>query len=110
MTRSNSPRTRLLDAALVDADLAGGGDNGGPRVVGERDAFGEALLARAVLGIAGCQHLAPGRGRLGALEVGDVARDVLGEEALGVHHCRIDVEREHAVAAEAIPGLTSQTR
>src|SRR6187397_1478880 len=107
MTRLNSPRTRLLDAPLVDADLAGGGDDGGPGVVGERDALGQALLARAVLWIAGCQHLAPGRGRLGALEIGDVAGDVLGEEAVGVHHRRIDVEREHAVAAEAIPGFAA---
>ena len=73
-------RPRLLDAALVDADLAGGGDDGGPGIVGQRDALGETLAARAVLGLAGGEDLAARRGRLGALEVGDVAGDVLGEK------------------------------
>src|SRR5262245_62444550 len=100
MTRSNSHRTCLLDAALVDADLAGGGDDGGPGIVGRRDALGEALLARAVLGLAGTQHLATLLDRPGTLEVGDVARHVLGKEALGIDYRRIDIEREHAVAAE----------
>ena len=75
--------TRLLDAALVDADLAGGGDDGRPRcrraAARPRPGAACACAPRARRD----QHLAAGRRRLGALEVGDVAGDVGREEPSG---------------------------
>ena len=51
---------RLLDAALVDADLARGRDDGGPGVVGQRYALRETLRARALSGSPGISTSPPG--------------------------------------------------
>src|SRR6478752_7273313 len=85
-TQRSLYRARQLDSALVDADLARGGDDRGPGVVGQRNAFGQALLACALLRLPGRQHLAARLDGLGALEVADIAIDVLGEEPLRVDH------------------------
>ena len=87
---SLSPRPGLLDAVLVHADLARGGENGGPGVVGQRDAVPGALGARALLGLAGDQDLAAGGRRLGALEVGNVAGDVGGEPGVNTYEKYVD--------------------
>ena len=51
---------RLLDAALVDADLAGGGDDGGPGIVGKRHALGQPLLRMRCSGSPGVSTSPPG--------------------------------------------------
>src|SRR5262245_54896087 len=69
-----SSGTHGLDPALADTDPARCLDNGSPGVIGQWHPFAEALLARMLLGLAGDQHLAAGKGGFGAFEVGDVAR------------------------------------
>src|SRR5260221_9969857 len=84
--KRSSCSPRQLDAALVDAERAGGGDDGRPGIVGQRNALGEALAAGAVLRLAGGEYLRPRRGGLGTLEVAEVARDIPREEPFGIDH------------------------
>src|SRR5262245_30882465 len=107
---AGSSGTCLLDAALIDSDLAGGGNDGSPGVSGQRYAVAQALLAQALLGLAGDQHLTAGKRRFGAFEVGNVARHVLREDGLGVDRLGIDVEGEHAIAAKAVLAGAVRTR
>src|SRR4051795_10102641 len=99
-SKRSSCGARQLDAALVDAERAGGGDDGRPGIVGQRNALGETLPARSVLGLAGGEDLGPRRDGLGTLEVAEVTRDIRREEPFGIDHRGVDVERQHAVAAE----------
>src|SRR5262245_32548098 len=104
-----SSGTDGLDPALTDPDRARRLDNGSPGIIGQWYAFVKALLVRALVGLTGDQHLAAGNGWFGAFEVSNVARHILGKDVLRVEHLRVDVEGQHAIAAEAVFGCAFRT-
>src|SRR5437899_1362366 len=64
------------NARIVEADLARGGDDRGPGILGQRHAARKALHPRALLGLAREQNLAAGLGRSRRLHEGGIARDL----------------------------------
>src|SRR5437016_711330 len=86
----------LLDTGFADTDLAGGIDDRGPGIVGQRHTVSGAVGTRLLLGIAGDQHGINACDRLGGPDEVDIARDFAVEEIAGVDHFGIDIDREHA--------------
>src|SRR5262245_1812703 len=92
----------LLNAVLIHAEFARGGDDGSPSVVRQRNAICQSLGTRTLFGFTRDENLAAGFVRLGAFEEGYVAGDVGRKHILWIDDLGIDVKRQHTVAAEAV--------
>src|SRR5216683_2308352 len=77
-------RRRPLDAHLAHADLACGVHYCRPGIVRQGHAVLGALTSHFCFRIAGDQHLVRAGGRLGVLEIADVARNRAVEEVFGI--------------------------
>src|SRR6266566_3791049 len=96
-----------LYARLADADVARGIHYRRPGVVRQGHAVFGALRAHFCFRLARDQHGSDAGGRLGILEVGDVARNLAIEEIAGIDHFGIDINSEHAVGKTPVrPGGT----
>src|SRR6476469_2856870 len=86
-----------LNAHFADAHFARGVHYRRPGVVRQGDAVLGAFGARFPLRIARNQHGITARDRLGRADEVDIARNFVVEEAAGIDHFGIDVDRQHAV-------------
>src|ERR1700682_974000 len=94
-----------LYARLAHADFARGVHYRRPGIVRQGYAVFGAIGAHFCFRLARDQHGIGAGGRLGILEVADVARNLAVEEIAGVDHFGIDINREHAVGEAPVrPG------
>src|SRR5271169_6128658 len=86
-----------LDACLADPNLARGAYDCGPGIVRQGYTVLGALSAHLCFRLARDQHGFDPGGRLGVLEIVDVARNLAVEEIGGIDDPGIDVDGKHAV-------------